>query len=381
MSRSLKTIAVLGFAAFAGATSALADDPEAGKKVFAKCAACHAVGEGAKNRVGPHLNDVIGRKAGAVEDYKYSKAMSEAGAGGLVWDEDNLKAYLANPRGLVKGTKMAFAGLKSEDDLSNVIAYLETFSEKQASAATPPETVTEPEAEAAEDVAEATPSAAPQDASDTAETSAGTEPGAGKHFNLGRAATPEEVAAWDVDVRPDGLGLPEGRGTVAHGMEIYDENCASCHGDFGEAVGRWPVLAGGQGTLQAERPEKTIGSYWPYLSTVYDYVRRAMPFGNARSLSDDDVYALTAYLLYLNDVVTDEEFELSKENFTEIQLPNEPNFIDDDRQEEPFYAEKKEPCMENCRPGKAEISMHAAILDVTPEDAGEDDQPAGGGID
>lgn len=381
MSRSLKTIAVLGFAAFAGATSALADDPEAGKKVFAKCAACHAVGEGAKNRVGPHLNDVIGRKAGAIEDYKYSKAMSEAGVGGLVWDEDNLKAYLANPRGLVKGTKMAFAGLKSEDDLSNVIAYLETFSEKQASAATPPETVTEPEAEAAEDVAEVTPSAAPQDASDTAETPAGMEPGAGEHFKLGRAATPEEVAAWDIDVRPDGLGLPEGRGTVAHGMEIYDENCASCHGDFGEAVGRWPVLAGGQGTLQAERPEKTIGSYWPYLSTVYDYVRRAMPFGNARSLSDDDVYALTAYLLYLNDVVTDEEFELSKENFTEIQLPNEPNFIDDDRREEPFYAEKKEPCMENCRPGKAEISMHAAILDVTPEDAGEDDQPAGGGID
>ena len=79
--------------------------------------------------------------------------------------------------------------------------------------------------------------------------------------------------------------------------------------------------------------------------------------------------------------MTDEEFELSKENFTEIQLPNEPNFIDDDRREEPFYAEKKEPCMENCRPGKAEISMHAAILDVTPEDAGEDDQSAGGGID
>lgn len=381
MSRSLKTIAVLGFAAFAGATSALADDPEAGKKVFAKCAACHAVGEGAKNRVGPHLNDVIGRKAGGIQDYKYSKAMSEAGAGGLVWDEDNLKAYLANPRGLVKGTKMAFAGLKSEDDLSNVIAYLETFSEKQASTAPTPEKVTEPETKAAEDVAEATPPTAPQDAPAKAEAPAGAEPGAGKHLKLGRAATPEEIAAWDIDVRPDGLGLPEGRGTVALGMEIYDENCASCHGDFGEAVGRWPVLAGGQGTLQAERPEKTIGSYWPYLSTVYDYVRRAMPFGNARSLSDDDVYALTAYLLYLNDVVTDEEFELSKENFTEIQLPNEANFIDDDRREEPFYAEKKEPCMENCRPGKAEISMHAAILDVTPEDAGEDDQPAGGGID
>lgn len=205
--------------------------------------------------------------------------------------------------------------------------------------------------------------------------------GDGEHFKLGRVATPDELLAWDIDVRPDGLGLPDGRGTVAHGMEIFDENCASCHGDFGEAVGRWPVLAGGKGTLQADRPEKTIGSYWPYLSTVFDYVRRAMPFGNARSLSDDDVYALTAYLLYLNDVVTDDEFELSKENFADIKLPNEANFTDDDRTKEPFYADKSEPCMENCKPDKATIKAHATILDVTPEDAGEDDQPASGGIE
>ncbi len=201
---------------------------------------------------------------------------------------------------------------------------------------------------------------------------------AGGKLGIGRVATPEEVAAWDIDVRPDGQGLPEGRGTVSEGMAVYDENCASCHGDFGEAIDRWPVLAGGRGTLEAERPEKTIGSYWPYLSTVYDYVRRAMPFGNARSLSDDDVYALTAYLLYLNDLVDDEEFELSKENFTSIKLPNEENFIDDDRLEEPHYADKSEPCMTDCKPGKAEITMHAAVLDVTPEDAGNKDAPAGG---
>lgn len=203
-------------------------------------------------------------------------------------------------------------------------------------------------------------------------------PGAGK-FGIGREATPEEVAAWDIDVRPDGLGLPEGRGTVAEGMAIYDENCASCHGDFGEAVDRWPVLAGGQGTLENERPEKTIGSYWPHLSTVYDYVRRAMPFGNARSLSDDDVYALTAYLLYLNDLVDDEDFELSKENFTSIKLPNADNFIEDDRESEPHYVDKSQPCMSDCKPGKAEITMHAAVLDVTPENA--DDDAAQGGID
>lgn len=198
----------------------------------------------------------------------------------------------------------------------------------------------------------------------------------GARLGLGRTATEEEVAAWDIDVRPDGLGLPDGRGTVADGMTIYDENCAACHGDFGEAIDRWPVLAGGQGTLRDDRPQKTIGSYWPYLSTVYDYVRRAMPFGNARSLSDDDVYALTAYLLYLNDIVADEDFELSKENFSSIKLPNEANFVDDDRMAEPHYANKAEPCMSDCKPGKAEITMHAEVLDVTPEDSGDDEAPA-----
>ena len=200
----------------------------------------------------------------------------------------------------------------------------------------------------------------------------------GMKLGLGRVATEEEIAAWDIDVRPDGLGLPEGSGTASQGMAIYDENCASCHGDFGEAIGRWPVLAGGEGTLQNDRPEKTIGSYWPYLSTVYDYVKRAMPFGNARSLSDDDVYALTAYLLYLNDIVDDEQFELSKENFSSIHLPNEQNFVDDGRAQEPHYAAKAEPCMSDCKPGKAEITMHAAVLDVTPENSENDDAPAGG---
>lgn len=201
---------------------------------------------------------------------------------------------------------------------------------------------------------------------------------AGGKLGLGRVATTEEVAAWDIDIRPDGLGLPQGRGTVAGGMEIYDAQCASCHGDFGEAIGRWPVLAGGDGTLEAERPEKTIGSYWPYAATVYDYVRRAMPFGNARSLSDDDVYALTAYLLYLNNIVDDEAFELSHENFASVKLPNQDNFIDDDRLKEPHYADKAAPCMNDCRPGKAQITMHAAVLDVTPESADGDEAPSGG---
>ncbi len=152
-------------------------------------------------------------------------------------------------------------------------------------------------------------------------------------------SAPEEVKAWDIDVRPDGQGLPQGKGKVADGETIYAEQCAACHGDFGEGVDRWPVLAGGRDTLKSDDPVKTIGSYWPYLSTVYDYVNRAMPFGNAQSLKPDEVYALTAYLLYMNDIVDDDQFELSNKNFTKIRMPNEKNFTDDARPDTPLTSE------------------------------------------
>ncbi|MFT4792566.1 MAG: cytochrome c [Paracoccaceae bacterium] len=187
-------------------------------------------------------------------------------------------------------------------------------------------------------------------------------------LGLGRAATPDEVAAWDIDIRPDGAGLPEGAGTVVDGEVIFTERCAYCHGDFGEGVDRWPVLAGGQGTLTSNRPVKTIGSYWPYLSTVWDYVHRAMPFGDSQSLEDDEVYAVVAYLLYLNDLV-DDDFELSKANFQEIRLPNEENFFMDDREDTPVF-QVREVCMENCKPSVV-ITKRAAVLDVTPDGEGE----------
>lgn len=204
----------------------------------------------------------------------------------------------------------------------------------------------------------AAPSAAPAAAAPAAAPAART--------GLGRLAHPDEVAAWSIAIRPDGQGLPPGRGTVKHGEEVYQAQCASCHGEFGEGAGRWPVLAGGRGTLASEGPEKTIGSFWPYLSTVFDYVRRAMPYGNARSLSDDDVYALTAYLLYLNDVVPD-TFELTRENFTSVRLPNDQGFFDDDREtsERQFWG--REPCMTNCRQSPARVTGRARVLDVTPE--------------
>ena len=204
-------------------------------------------------------------------------------------------------------------------------------------------------------------------------------PAVAQPLGVGRAALPEEISAWNLDIHPDGTGLPDGQGDVLDGEEIFATKCAACHGDFAEGIDNWPKLAGGKGTLNREDPVKTVGSYWPYLSTVFDYVKRAMPFGNAQSLSDDDVYALTAYLLYLNDIVTDEDFELSSDNFTEVRLPNEANFIDDNRQDEPQYAAGLEPCMSNCMPEPAKVTMHARVLDVTPE--GEEDEGGAGAID
>lgn len=184
-------------------------------------------------------------------------------------------------------------------------------------------------------------------------------------YGLGREALPEEIAAWDLDIAPDGTGLPAGSGSVLDGEETFAEFCASCHGDFAEGVDNWPKLAGGEDTLADKDPLKTVGSYWPYLSTTFDYVRRSMPFGNAQSLTDDQVYEITAYILYSNDLV-DEDFVLSNENFLEVEMPNAGGFIVDDRNtaEAHFWTE---PCMENCK-DSVEITMRALVLDVTPQD-------------
>lgn len=189
-------------------------------------------------------------------------------------------------------------------------------------------------------------------------------------FGLGRPALPEEIAAWDVDVPPDGTGLPAGSGDVLTGEEVFAEACAACHGDFAEGVDNWPKLAGGAGTLAHKDPLKTVGSYWPYLSTTWDYVNRSMPFGNAQSLSADEVYAIVAYILYSNDLV-DEEFVLSDANFREFEMPNAAGFIVDDRETSEAHFWNDAPCMADCKEG-AEITMRAAVLDVTPEDAGAD---------
>jgi len=185
-------------------------------------------------------------------------------------------------------------------------------------------------------------------------------------LGLGRPALPEEIKAWDTDVRPDGKGLPPGKGTVKQGDVIFQAQCASCHGEFGEGAGRWPVLAGGAGTLKADRPDKTIGSFWPDLSTAFDYIKRAMPYGNARSLSDDEVYAVVAYLLSMNDIVKDENFELSDKNFTSIKMPNAAAFFEDDRETSEKQFWKKDPCMKDCR-SAPKVTGRAISVDVTPD--------------
>ena len=200
-----------------------------------------------------------------------------------------------------------------------------------------------------------------------------------KKFGLGREATEEEVAAWDIDVRPDGKGLPVGKGNAAKGEAIFAAKCAICHGDFAEGVDRWPVLAGGRDTLKSQNPVKTIGSYWPYLSTAFDYIHRAMPFGNAQTLKPDETYSIIAYILLMNDVITDDQFELSDKTFTSIQMPNEKNFIDDDRPDAKNVKKDGEPCMKDCK-SDVKITMHARVLDVTPETGGSknnEDAPKG----
>jgi cytochrome c len=193
-------------------------------------------------------------------------------------------------------------------------------------------------------------------------------PAGGTRFGLGRAALPEEVAAWDLDVAPDGAGLPEGSGDALTGEPLFEEACAACHGSFAEGVDNWPKLAGGDGSLADEDPLKTVGSYWPYASTVWDYVHRSMPFGNAQSLSVDDTYAIVAYILYSNDLIAD-DFVLDQDSLPGFEMPNAAGFIVDDRAEAEYAQWRAEPCMAACK-DSVEITMRATVLDVTPDEGG-----------
>jgi len=192
-------------------------------------------------------------------------------------------------------------------------------------------------------------------------------PAVAEKLGLGRAALAEEIAAWDMEVHPDGTGLPEGSGDAITGEEIYVTLCAACHGDFAEGIGNWPKLAGGMGALDHEDPLKTVGSFWPYLSTGFDYIKRSMPYGNAGMLTNDETYAILAYILYSNDLVED-DFLLSRETFFEVEMPNAGGFIVDDRAQTEYAIWSGAPCMSDCKPAPAQITMRAMVLDVTPQE-------------
>ena len=187
-----------------------------------------------------------------------------------------------------------------------------------------------------------------------------------RKYNIGEIASKEEVAGWDIDVRPDGFGAPKGSGKAMQGEEIYVNRCAACHGDFGEGVDRWPVLVGGDGTLASHDPEKTTGSYWPYASTIFDYVYRSMPFGEAQTLTHDDTYKIVAYLLNMNDII-DDEFVLSDKNIGNIKMPNAKGFLLPDPRPDVKKYKNGQPCMKNCNVS-LKIIGKARDIDVTPED-------------
>lgn len=148
-------------------------------------------------------------------------------------------------------------------------------------------------------------------------------------YGIGRAATPDEIAGWNIDVGRDGNGLPAGSGTVSHGRDIFAQQCAACHGEKGEGlVG--DRLVGGQGTLATAKPVRTVGSYWPYAPTLFDYIRRAMPQNAPQSLSNDEVYAVSAYILSLNGIVP-AEATLDAKALAAIKMPNRDGFGGDPR--------------------------------------------------
>lgn len=167
-----------------------------------------------------------------------------------------------------------------------------------------------------------------------------------KKINHGRVPTQNELKAWDKDIMPDGTGLPEGKGTVGEGEALYEAKCVVCHGDYGAGAGGYPALSSGNAyelhkTLtnnrwkdpKVEGPIRVFGSYWPQASTIFWYIRDAMPHTKSKTLTNDETYALTAYMLYINELnvdgvmVEESDFELNQDNFSKIEMPNKDGFV------------------------------------------------------
>lgn len=168
-----------------------------------------------------------------------------------------------------------------------------------------------------------------------------THASAQSQYGLGTKATEAQIASWNIDVAPDGKALPPGHATVADGEKVYMNSCVSCHGKKLEG-GVGPALAGGEGTLTTDKPLKTVGSYWPYATTLFDYIRRAMPFQAPQSLSNEQVYAVTGYILHMNKLL-DANATVEASTLVDVKMPNRDGFYTDDRPDSKAVA-----CMSNC---------------------------------
>lgn len=151
----------------------------------------------------------------------------------------------------------------------------------------------------------------------------------GTGYGLGRTPTEEEIRAWNIDVSPTGEGLPPGQGTVKQGGQVYAAKCAACHGPTG-VEGPKDKLVGGRGTLTSQKPVRTIGSYWPYATTLYDYINRAMPFNAPQSLTPTETYSVIAWLLFQNQVIA-QDAVIDAQTLPKIEMPNRNGFISDPR--------------------------------------------------
>jgi S-disulfanyl-L-cysteine oxidoreductase SoxD len=160
-------------------------------------------------------------------------------------------------------------------------------------------------------------------------------------YGIGRVATPAEIAGWNIDIDRDGHNLPPGSGSVSHGHEVFDQQCAACHGAKGEG-GLGDQLVGGQGTIATSKPVRTVGSYWPYAPTLFDYIRRAMPQNAPQSLDNNDVYAVSAYILHLNGLLP-ADATLDAKTLAAIKMPNRSMFVSDPRPDV-----KNSACMTGC---------------------------------
>jgi cytochrome c len=202
-------------------------------------------------------------------------------------------------------------------------------------------------------------------------------------FHIGKRATKKEIAGWNIDIRYDGKGLYIGHGSVSQGEDLYANKCVKCHGDFGAGGKGYPVLAGGDGTLKNQRihpgddgPLRTVGSYWPYATTLLWYIKTGMPQDHPNSLTNDQAYAIASYILSLNDITVGgkdmgDDFVLSNKNFMKIHLPNQNGFIPKDKDLKHFlnnpnnpYLGKGNRCMKNCA---KKIKITQVVGSLTPK--------------